>query len=269
MRLVGDDPEVVHHPGLGRGAWVVRASDGRSAVATESSPVASALARAAGDRSVGPAVLATVDGWLLAEHLDGPPMTALELRRPVVLREVAALLAVWHSTPLAALQVAAPVADLAASLRRYRQVAVDVDPSVHPDVAWAEAALGRLRSVDAVPVLCHLDVAANLIATPSGVRLIDFDFAAVASPEQELGQLIWEAELDHAASERLVAFYVEARPVAEGVSVAAAATWCVAVGVAWTLWATAVGGPTMRRYARRSRERLASHWARSWSSDCG
>jgi thiamine kinase-like enzyme len=269
VRLVGPDAVVSHRPGLGSGAWFVCAPDGRSAVAVQSTSAASDMTRIAGDSAVGPTVLGVHDGWVLTERLRGSTLTPVELRRPHVLREVAALLARWHSTPSGALRVEPATADLAASLRGYTAAAGTLDPTLQAEVTWAESTLDQLAADQAGPVLCHLDVAANVVATPRGLQLIDFEYAALADPGQELGQLIWDAELDPASADLLVDAYRAFSSGDTPVTVAAAATWCVAVGVTWTVWAMASGGATMPRYARRSRERLASHWARAQPQGCG
>ena len=53
----------------------------------------------------------------------------------------------------------------------------------------------------------HLDVMANVLSTDRGLRLIDFEYARSAPPARELGQLIWEGELDRRGADRLVSSY--------------------------------------------------------------
>jgi thiamine kinase-like enzyme len=259
--------------GLGAGAWAVTTGDGTALVAARASEPAAKVAQIAGERGVGPRVVTFGDGWLVAERLQGRHVTALELRRPMLLREVADLLVAWHSTPLPAFGDAIPRADLARSLRRYVEVA-DALPGRPIDqvcdrlrvaVGWAEQTLADLTAGSSPMVGCHLDTVANLIDTDEGLRLVDFDFAARASAGQELGQLIWEAELDRSAAEVLVDRY---RGIGGGV-VADAATWCVVAGVTWTAWGLGMNTPTMTRYSRRCWERLATHWAMPDELRCG
>ena len=269
LALLGSNVVVTHRPGLGSGAWVVRASDGRSAVVTPSTAAATEALRRAGEVSVGPVVLGATGGWVLTEHLNGPRLTPVELSRPEVLNDLAALLARWHRTPSASLGVQPARADLLGSLRTYSAAAPSLDARWRRAIAWAEQAVAQLTGPSSQLVPCHLDVGANVIATPRGLRLIDFDFAALADPAQELGQVIWEAELSEASAVRLVEAYQGAGDTSDPEIVAAAATWCVAVGISWTVWALASDSPAMSRYARRSAERLASHWARPPSLTCG
>ena len=86
----------------------------------------------------------------------------------------------------------------------------------------------------ATRVPAHLDVVANLLATPRGLRLIDFEYAAAADPARELGQVVWEAELDRRGLERLM---VQAYGADAGVAEEATRDWAWIAGVTWTLWA--------------------------------
>jgi thiamine kinase-like enzyme len=107
-------------------------------------------------------------------------------------------------------------------------------------------------------VPAHLDVVANVLATQRGLRLIDFEYAAAASPARELGQVVWEAELDRQGLGRLVRAYGTGAGVAEE----ATAGWAWITGVTWTLWALArQDTPVLQQYARRSWERLQHYWA--------
>jgi hypothetical protein len=239
--------------GWNNGAWLLRRPDGVDVVATQATDAVVNAAMAAGKASVAPRVLAAVDGWIVCERLRGPHLRSLEMSRPPLLKDLATTLARWH-----AVTVALPDASMLDSLRGYADEASgSLDADVTRAVAWADDALTELTRDVSHKVACHLDVAANVIATPQGLRLIDFDFAAMADPAQELGQLIWEAELD----ERGSAWLVDAYELASNAAVADWATWCLATGVTWTVWALSPRRPAMPRYARRSWERLRTHWA--------
>ena len=104
----------------------------------------------------------------------------------------------------------------------------------------------------------HLDVVANLIVTEAGLRLIDFEYAASADPARELGQVVWEAELDRAAAGRLVQAYDPNGGVAE--------TATDAVGLGHRRHLDGLGVCRRRpvepaALRARSWERLQSHWA--------
>lgn len=258
----------------GSGAWLVPLATSGFVVATRASDASAATAKAAGERGVGPRVVDFRDGWLVTEYLDGRHLTPLELSRPTVIAVVGRLLASWHATPieLAPTSMAASRAQYVAALPRVTR------QRVASAVAWADHAEQRLLEVDLPRVPAHLDVAANVLAMGEAMWLIDFEWAAAVPAAQELGQLVWEAELDERATERLVTAYraaPAARPRA-GVAVAEVATWSAITGVTWSVWAMAgVGrhaatvGP---RYARRSWERWLTHWAHpdaSVDESCG
>ncbi len=247
--------------GWNTGAWVLTGRDGEDVVATKASPAAVDAALAAADVSVGPRVLEVLDGWLVCERLYGSHLTPLELHRPPVLEDLATVFARLHSTP-----VALPEASMLDSLRQYvEEVGSSIDAGVARAVAWADDVLTELTAHTRRRVFCHLDVAANVIATPHGLRIIDFDFAALADPAQELGQVLWEAEIDQQGAAQLIDGYARTT----GVDVADWATWCLAAGVTWTVWAMSPRRGEMTRYARRSWERLASHWAWGDGGPCG
>jgi thiamine kinase-like enzyme len=246
--------------GWDTGAWVLGREDGVEVVATPASQVAIEAARAAAEVSLGPNVLDVVDGWLVSERIYGSHLTALELSRPRVLDDVASMLARWHAST-----VTMPAASMLDSLRQYVDEVESIDEAIAHAVTWAEGVLTELAEHTTPRVPCHLDVAANVIAAPNGLRLIDFDFAAMAEPAQELGQLLWEAELDERGAVRLLGAYRHAT----GIEVADSATWCLAAGVTWTVWALSPQRPYMARYARRSWERLQTHWAWGDRVPCG
>ena len=167
--------------GWNTGAWVLTGRDGEDLVATKASPAAVDAAMAAADVSVGPRVLEVLDGWLICERLYGSHLTPLELHRPPVLDDLATVFARLHST-----LVALPEASMLDSLRQYaEEVGSSIDAGVARAVAWADDALTELTAHATRRVFCHLDVAANVIATPPGLRIIDFDFAALADPAQD------------------------------------------------------------------------------------
>jgi thiamine kinase-like enzyme len=231
-----------------------------TAVASPATEVHADASIAAAECGVGPRVIDYRDGWLVTEWLSGEHMTPVQLRRPQVLDELADLLSAWHASA-----VVLPASPLSKARRTYCQEA-PLRPEMLSAVEWAdeaEQAMSPRQTPRDVP--CHLDVVANVLATNEGLRLIDFEYAAAADPLRELGQAIWEAELDHRAAERFVHRYAGAGDD----HVAAAATWCAVAAVTWTAWGFAQGRPEMSRYARRSWERLRHHWSRPSGLACG
>ena len=178
-------------PGLGGGAWLLRLDAGSLAVAAEATPTVAKASRVAAEREVGPPVLGYVDGWLISGYLEGEQLTPVALRRPQVLTELADLLCRWHES-----SADLPQASLGQSLHAYAKEADrSLTPAQRDAVEWAAGVARRLENRSTMAVPCHLDVVANLLSTDQGLRLIDFDYASLADPSQELGQLIWEAEL--------------------------------------------------------------------------
>ncbi len=242
--------------GLGRGSWLVQRSEGADLVVRQSSAVEERAARAAADLAVSPVVVASAAGWLATEYLSGANVTGLELSRPPSLDELAALLRRLHSC-----DVDLPAAPLSDARREY---VACVAPDRLPDgllaaVGDADRLERSLVSSSSRRVPAHLDVVANLLRTPSGLRLIDFEYAASAHPARELGQVIWESEINRAGARRLVGAYG-----CEGVVTHEMAhAWAWVTGVTWTAWALACDDSSvMERYGRRSWERLRDYWGR-------
>jgi aminoglycoside phosphotransferase (APT) family kinase protein len=190
---------------------------------------------------------------MAVEYLVGAHLSVLELSRPQVLADLGRLLRRWHDS-----DVALPEASLMAARASYLAAVPDgrlpaglVSAAADADAVEAELTRGSLRHGPA-----HLDVVANLVVTDSGLRLIDFEYAASADPARELGQVVWEAELDRTAARRLVQAYAPGGGVAD----TATDSWAWVTGVTWTIWAFADAGG-LQRYALRSWERLQSHWS--------
>jgi thiamine kinase-like enzyme len=259
----------VRREGWNSGAWIGSPERSAPVVARRATRSHVDAACAAGEIGVGPVVIDFVDDWLFCEWIDGAVLTPLELRRPAVIDELSKLLSRLHDSA-----VVLPSASMAQSLREYAGDAAHDLAATGLDkcVTWALDALGRIDGPSDTHVPCHLDVAQNVVASSRGLRLIDYEFAAAATPAQELGQLIWEGELDRRGADQLAASY----SVRSGHQVADWATWCLSSGVSWTVWAMSISTSTssnnrahMQRFARRSSERLRSHWAWEDGPACG
>ncbi len=242
--------------GLGGGAWRVERAHAPDVVVRPATDVEQRAAGAAADVGVGPTVVAMADGWLVVEYLRGAHLTTLELSRPPIVSELARVLRRMHSS-----DVHLPEVELAGARHRYLE---QLDTSSLPGsllsfAAEADEVERRLVSDGVTPVPAHLDVAANVLATPSGLRLIDCEYAGAAEPARELGQVIWEAQMDPTNVERLVSAYGPR----EGVSERSTREWAWITGVTWTLWAFCrAGDHSTRCYARRSWEQMNTFWAR-------
>lgn len=252
----GTDATWSHLQGMGRGAWLVQRTDGVDVVVRQASECEERATRAAADVAVGPVVLASAEGWMATEHLAGVRVTALELGRPPCLEQLAALLRRLHSCDLLL-----PEAPLEEARGRYvaRLGSARLPHDVLVAIGDADRLEQSLTAAHRSSVPAHLDVAANLLMTPSGLRLIDFEYAAAADPARELGQVIWEAELTRGGAQRLVSAYG-----GEGVvTQVTAEAWAWITGVTWTVWALSLDdNAVMQRYGRRSWERLRTFWWR-------
>ena len=250
-------------PGLSGGAWRADVRRGPTCVVRGAEPLEVGATRCAASLRVGPTVRGAAEGWLVTEHVAGPHVGTLELSRPTVLDEVAHLLYRWHRAPLEA-----PPRPLHVAREVYRERARMADPGLAQALAPWDAAAGRCE-VDLLgrpsgAVTGHLDVAANLLRTPDGLRLIDFEYVAAADPNRELGQLVWEAELSDASARRLTEAYW--RPVGDAArQLLDVAAWAFVTGVTWTLWGA--GNPGLALWTRRSAERLRRHWTRAALDD--
>ncbi len=250
-------------PGLSGGAWRAEVGDGPPCVVRGAGPLEIAATRRAASLRVGPAVRGSAEGWLVTELVAGPHVGTLELSRPAVLDDVAHLLYRWHRTALGA-----PRRPLHVARATYRESALVANPGLVEALAPWEAAAGRheteLLERPAGEVTGHLDVAANLLRTPHGLRLIDFEYVAAADPNRELGQLVWEAELSDASARRLTEAYW--RPVGDAARhLLDVGAWAFVTGVTWTLWGA--GNPGLALWTRRSAERLRRHWTRAALDD--
>jgi len=248
-------------PGVSRGAWLLTRRDGSEVVASRATETDAAATAAAAELEVGPAIVGYVDGWLITERLVGHHLTPVELRRPPVLEDLGRLLARWHRAP-----VELKSARLSLARQRYALSAGErLTAGPRRLIDWADGAELELTAQEVAPVPAHLDVVANVLITPRGLRLIDFEYAAAAGAARELGQVIWEAELGESSASSLVNAYLRATNPAGSSGrddqVAASATWSLVAGVTWTVWALSRPGAEMARYSRRSLERLRHHWA--------
>jgi hypothetical protein len=178
-----------------------------------------------------------------------------------VLADLADLLHRWHQTELTL-----PAAPLSSARVAYLAgiPSDEVPAALKGDAALADDWEARMEKESPCRVPAHLDVVANVLATPRGLRLIDFEYVASADPNRELGQLVWEAELSHASARGLTEAYW--RPVGDGSRhLLDVAAWAFVTGVTWTLWGA--GDPELALWTRRSVERLRRHWTRAALDD--
>ena len=173
---------------------------------------ANSLAAAAG---VAPEVLAHLEDpvVLVTAFVEGPTMESPELREPGALAEVAAALRTIHGCgddrrPLRRLPPGR-------GLRRGDPRARRRGPATPTSVAHAAAA--RIEAAPAFAgepaVLCHDDLLpANFIATPDGIRIVDWEYAGMGNRWFDLGNFAVNNELGPAEEEAFLTAYLGAPP---------------------------------------------------------
>jgi aminoglycoside phosphotransferase (APT) family kinase protein len=172
---------------------------------------ATALAAAAG---VAPELVAALDDpvVLVTAFVAGPTMEVGDLREPRALAEVGAALRTIHGcgrigTRFDAFRL---VEDYAATTRsRGGEV-----PEAYEQ---ARAVAARIEAAPAFggegAVLCHDDLlAANFIASPAGIRIVDWEYAGMGSRWFDLGNFAVNNELGPAEEEAFLTAYLGAPP---------------------------------------------------------
>jgi thiamine kinase-like enzyme len=173
---------------------------------------ANSLAAAAG---VAPAVVAHLEDpvVLVTAFVEGPTMESAELREPAVLAEVAAALRTIHGCGA---QLAARfdafrlVEDYAAATRSRDGVVPEAYERAHAAAVRIEAAP---VFAGGPAVLCHDDLLpTNFIATPDGIRIVDWEYAGMGSRWFDLGNFAVNNELGPAEEEAFLTAYLGAPP---------------------------------------------------------
>ena len=166
---------------------------------------------------VAPEVLAHLEDpvVLVTAFVEGPTMEPAELREPRALREVAAALHRIHGCDLA----------IDARFDPFRLVEDYADATrsrggtVPPAYDVAHAAAARIEEVPLFTaealVLCHNDLLpANFISTPTGIRLVDWEYAGMGNRWFDLGNFAVNNELGPAEEEAFLTAYLGAPPSA-------------------------------------------------------
>jgi thiamine kinase-like enzyme len=172
---------------------------------------ANSLAATAG---VAPAVLAYLEDpvVLVTAFVEGPTMESAELREPTALAEVAAALRRVHGCDgIAAGFDAFRLVEDYATATRLRGGEV---PAAYEH---AHAAAARIEEAPALAggalVLCHDDLLpANFIATPEGIRIVDWEYAGMGNRWFDLGNFAVNNELGPAEEEAFLTAYLGALP---------------------------------------------------------
>jgi thiamine kinase-like enzyme len=150
---------------------------------------------------------------LVTRFVVGRELGAEELREPAALAEVAAALRAVHDCG-ERLEVGFSAFRI---VETYAERAGDRGVTPPPDYAGAHATAARIEAalVDAAqqPVLCHNDLlAANFLASAAGIRLIDWEYAAMGDPYFDLGNFAVNNGLGAVEEEDFLAAYLGEAP---------------------------------------------------------
>jgi thiamine kinase-like enzyme len=189
---------------------------------------------------VAPAVLACElpQGHMLAEFLDGAVLREASFTDPDVVAEVARTLRRLHATPTTCREFSA-FDDIRHWIGLARQDGTQLDPDV-PELLATVDRIERTVVAAALPrVFCHNDtVPQNFIRSPSGVRLVDWDFAGRSWAAFELAAFANTAELDDERVEVLFDAYAGGASDAQRAMVALLSVVGAMREVAWAYMAT-------------------------------
>ena len=219
-----------------KGTFVVRidAPDGDVLEIDRTTELANCEAASAA--GVGAVVVARLpdQGVLVTRFLEGRRLTPEDLRRGDRLADLAALLRRLHDRCSFRRGI-----DMFQRQHDYQVIALARGCELPEDYRRYEWHVARIRTTLAAHpvgvVACHNDlVAENLIDTPQGLRLIDFEYSGRNDPYSDLGDAWAESHLWHDQLEELVAHYHgELVPAL----VARARLWALVSKYGWTLWA--------------------------------
>ena len=169
-----------------------------------------AASRAAAAAGISPSVLHAESGVLVLAFIEGKTLSPQDVREPVRLTRIAALLRRVHTEvvahlrgPMLAFNVFQVLRDYAAELRQRQSAHL---PSLPALLAHTEALARDLGRVDLV--FSHNDLlAANLIDDGTRLWLIDWDYAGFNSPLFDLGGVCSNNDLDAEQTEALLMAY--------------------------------------------------------------
>jgi thiamine kinase-like enzyme len=166
---------------------------------------------------VAPAVAAMLEDppCLVTEFVEGEAMSAEQLREPPALGEVATALRQLHGcgeqlpSNFSAFHVVETYAE------RARSRGAEVPAAYGPAHARAAAIEAELAERGEAQVPCHNDLlAANFIASPAGLRIVDWEYAGIGERWFDLGNFAVNNELGSEDEERFLAAYMGRPPEA-------------------------------------------------------
>ncbi len=164
----------------------------------------------AAELGLAPPVLASGDGCLVTEWVEGQPSDPATLD----LETVARALRAFHDSGLD-LWVRFWVPDV---LENYAEIVHARGGSLPAEYSPARELVGRIadRLPLSDPVPCHNDLLpGNMLDTEAGVMLVDWEYAGMGHRMFDLGNLAVNCQLDDAAEVRLLTAYFGAEPTEE------------------------------------------------------
>lgn len=181
---------------VGDTPWVLRVA-GRSSELLGVDRAAEVIhTRVAAELGLGPALVAHLPepGWTVLEFLPGQTLTEDDLRRPGMPRQLGALVRHLHQA-----QGFIRAFDMLAWIARYRAQLQAWGAPLPEGLAQQLGRLDRLAELfqrwPAAAVACHNDLlAGNLIDTPGGLRIVDYEYSGWNDPFFELGNTAQEQQ---------------------------------------------------------------------------
>jgi thiamine kinase-like enzyme len=213
--------------------WLLRVLDPRITEAGLGIPLDQEIANTvrAASTGVGPRVVQVLPGAMVLEYIEGITLDASSLRRPEMIEQAAAACRRLHAGPrfVNEFSIFRKLDELLGLCRAHGLATPPGYEDLLPVASEIEKALAR-RPLPSVP--CHNDLLAeNLIATPQGVRIVDYQLSGDNDPCFELGDIAAEADFDPDQVERLTHAYF-----GDGAHVARVRLNLIMSNMTWTLW---------------------------------
>ncbi|MFZ1467446.1 MAG: phosphotransferase [Paracoccaceae bacterium] len=173
------------------------------------------ITRAAAQAGVGPSVRHAEPGLLVLDYVDAAPLTATDLQGPAMIPVLAALLRRVHGDVMRAVEGPILCFWVFHILRGYARL-LETRGSPHqpqlPDLLVQAQTLEQAIGPTDV-VLCHNDLLpGNILTGPSGLWLIDWEYAGFGSPLFDLGGLASNNGFTPAQERSLLEAYYDAPP---------------------------------------------------------
>ena len=177
-----------------------------------------AAGRRAFEVGVGPEVVAFEpdEGWLVARFIEGSPISPADVRRPELLRRIAAALRSFHeSSPIPGRFDPWAVVD------GYRETAIAHGVAIPPRFEVAREVAERIRAARgaAPPVPCHNDLLNANFLDDGAIRIVDWEYAGMGDRFFDLANFSVNHEFSVEDDRRFLAAYFGAERESDVVAV--------------------------------------------------